>query len=178
MSVSIFFLSLCFANDSDLVINGYLLPPEPDPKVNNATLLGVDANSNGVRDDVERKIYFTYHRPIDQAYMMQFAKNFQKRLINPEQSAVSEETQNAYWTQYSCRGYLHFFKNIRVPRDSVDFMENNYINTRDRMRAYMKFNAASSGRNYPIPVQDDELKAENCDFNITLMLEKEKQGGK
>ena len=35
-------------------VNGHILPPEPDPKVNNATLGGVDSNNNGVRDDVER----------------------------------------------------------------------------------------------------------------------------
>jgi len=41
-------------------VNGHRLPPEPDPKVNNATLLGIDSNNNGVRDDVERWIYETY----------------------------------------------------------------------------------------------------------------------
>ena len=39
-----------------MVINGFTLPPEPDPKVNNATLLGVDTNHNGIRDDLERFI--------------------------------------------------------------------------------------------------------------------------
>ncbi|HFD14302.1 MAG TPA: hypothetical protein ENJ34_03265, partial [Epsilonproteobacteria bacterium] len=48
------------ASANTLVINGHVLPPEPDPKVNNATLLGVDVNHNGVRDDVERWIYETY----------------------------------------------------------------------------------------------------------------------
>ncbi len=42
------------------VVNGHTLPPEPDPAVNNSTLLGVDVNNNGVRDDVERWIYETY----------------------------------------------------------------------------------------------------------------------
>jgi hypothetical protein len=37
-----------------------VLPPEPDPAVNDSTLLGVDVNDNGVRDDVERWIYETY----------------------------------------------------------------------------------------------------------------------
>jgi hypothetical protein len=46
------------------VVNGHVLPPEPDPAVNNATLLGVDVNSNGVRDDVERWIYETYNEYI------------------------------------------------------------------------------------------------------------------
>ena len=37
-------------------INGIVVPPAPDPVINNATLAGVDSNNNGVRDDVERKI--------------------------------------------------------------------------------------------------------------------------
>ncbi len=41
------------------VINGYVLPPEPDETLNNSTLLGIDSNNNGVRDDVERKIIKT-----------------------------------------------------------------------------------------------------------------------
>ena len=38
------------------VINGITVPPEPSPTLNNTTLIGVDSNSNGVRDDVERLI--------------------------------------------------------------------------------------------------------------------------
>jgi len=41
-------------------IYGHRLPPEPDTVVNNSTLLGIDVNNNGVRDDVERWIYETY----------------------------------------------------------------------------------------------------------------------
>ena len=37
-------------------INGYKLPPQPDETLNNSTLLGIDSNPNGVRDDVERWI--------------------------------------------------------------------------------------------------------------------------
>ena len=42
------------------VVNGHTLPPEPDKAVNDATLLGIDINDNGVRDDVERWIYGEY----------------------------------------------------------------------------------------------------------------------
>jgi hypothetical protein len=38
------------------VINGYILPPEPDHEENDKTLLGIDVNHNGMRDDVERYI--------------------------------------------------------------------------------------------------------------------------
>jgi hypothetical protein len=39
---------------------GYQLPSCPDPVENDKTLLGIDTNSNGVRDDVEIWIYHTY----------------------------------------------------------------------------------------------------------------------
>ncbi len=39
------------------IVNGHTLPPMPDEKINNSTLLGIDINNNGVRDDVERWIY-------------------------------------------------------------------------------------------------------------------------
>ena len=42
------------------IIHSHRLPPEPDPAINNSTLLGVDSNNNGVRDDVERWIYTRY----------------------------------------------------------------------------------------------------------------------
>jgi len=48
------------ADQKTVVINGHTLPPEPDPKINNSTLLGIDSNNNGVRDDVERWIYDRY----------------------------------------------------------------------------------------------------------------------
>jgi hypothetical protein len=42
------------------VKHGYKLPPCPDPIKNDETLLGIDTNKNGVRDDVEIWIYNTY----------------------------------------------------------------------------------------------------------------------
>ncbi|MDO8560605.1 MAG: hypothetical protein Q7R91_00100 [bacterium] len=38
-------------------VMGKNLPPEPDPAVKDATLEGVDANGNGIRDDVELAIF-------------------------------------------------------------------------------------------------------------------------
>ena len=58
-------------------ING-ALPPEPDSVQNNATLVGVDSNDNGIRDDVERAIYLQYkdnQRAV--VAMLQYAKELQ-----------------------------------------------------------------------------------------------------
>jgi hypothetical protein len=55
------------------VVNGHVLPPEPDPAVNDSTLLGVDANNNGVRDDVERWIYEEYKDKHPYTYRYRYA---------------------------------------------------------------------------------------------------------
>ncbi|WP_345975503.1 hypothetical protein [Sulfurimonas sp. HSL3-7] len=72
--------------DVSLIINGHVLPSEPDPTINNSTLLGIDANTNGVRDDVEIWIFETYEHPIVQALAMQNARAFQIILANPSKA--------------------------------------------------------------------------------------------
>jgi len=82
------------------VINGYTLPPEPDPKINNATLLGVDSNNNGVRDDVERWIVknFEHGEFRNNLYLtdkvLAKAKNHQLRLAN--EYPTPEEVLKSY----------------------------------------------------------------------------------
>ena len=150
-------------------ISGHRLPPEPNPTINNATLLGVDTNDNGVRDDVERKIYAVYKRPVEQAYMMQYAIRYPQTLKDPVAAAKSKELEKEHWNLYSCKGYLRKAK-IAIPTNSVSFMENAYFNTKERMRAYIEFSEAMSGGVYNIPLPRDADEA-NCDFNVTKMLE-------
>src|SRR6266404_3542042 len=38
-------------------VMGESLPPEPDASLKDATVAGIDANSNGIRDDVELAIF-------------------------------------------------------------------------------------------------------------------------
>ncbi len=153
-------------------INGYKLPPQPDETLNNSTLLGIDSNGNGVRDDVERKIYFKYKKPVIQAFMMQSAKSYPKILDNPVAAAKSQETQDDEWNESSCAGYIEDFKSIEMPGiEGIEFLSNSYMNTKERIRAYIEFNEASSGGSYSIPIHDKDLKEENCDFNVEEMLE-------
>ena len=155
-------------------INGHRLPPKPDPKLNNATLLGIDSNHNGVRDDVERKIYFRYKKPVIQAFMMQSAKSYTQSLENPIASAKAEETKGAMWKEGSCSGYLEVVEKIEMPSvEGIKFLSNAYMNTKERIKAYKKFNEALSGGSYSIPLPRD-YKKENCDFNVEEMLEMEK----
>ena len=80
-------LSVSKGTDED-VINGYQLPPEPDTVINNSTLLGIDSNNNGVRDDVERLIISEEakhpHFPkTHTALSLQYAWAWQKIMVAP-----------------------------------------------------------------------------------------------
>ena len=79
------------------------LPDEVDEKLNNSTLLGIDTNRNGVRDDVERWIIKTYTNPKEQAMFMQSANAYQRVIVDPSKVL---ETIKYIHNSLSCRGYL------------------------------------------------------------------------
>ena len=65
------------------VINGIIVPPEPAPSINNATLAGVDVNSNGVRDDIERKIAITATDINSYTKTLALSRNYQQKILMP-----------------------------------------------------------------------------------------------
>ena len=87
------------------IVNGHTLPPAPDPQVNNATLLGVDVNNNGVRDDVERWIYEEYKdkHPIYIDIAMQEGRAYKLVLEHPEKA---KEIHNIVSAPVFCEGYF------------------------------------------------------------------------
>mgnify|MGYP001575497927 FL=1 len=65
------------------------LPPEPNKAENDATLAGIDANTNGIRDDVERAIYFKYQESAKLAApAFQYAKALQMEFTDVYNSAT------------------------------------------------------------------------------------------
>jgi len=139
------------------VINGYTLPPKPDPKINNSTLLGVDSNDNGVRDDVERWIVKRFDNKAERSIALQIAKALQKVvLVTDEQSALEamDETDRAL----DCRGYyfIKHTKDMNTYREAAIFRKNHKIfdsefkdiqfNTHDRIKAYFSYNRNLSGK--------------------------------
>ena len=96
-------------------ING-ALPPEPDSVENNATLVGVDSNNNGIRDDVERAIYLQYkdnQRAV--VAMLQYAKELQMEFTD----VYNSETLVAV-IQEEGRGSLCVFLLNNKLGDTVD----------------------------------------------------------
>ena len=147
-------------------INGYRLPPEPDPAVNNATLLGVDSNANGVRDDVERKIYLNYDKEVTRQMLMQSARVNQKMLADPEL-----EKNAFYWVgepkkrRIGCKVYIFRTYDIDLFHYAT---ENDIYNTKDRIQKYMQYNQALSGGVYT--TEELYTSESSCDFNITKAL--------
>ncbi|MCD6259476.1 MAG: hypothetical protein J7J31_07725 [Helicobacteraceae bacterium] len=152
-------------------INGHRLPPEPDPIVNNSTLLGIDTNDNGVRDDVERWVYQEYDEPIVQAVAMQNARAFQIILVDPSKA---RETTKFMEARLDCQSYYMYQDERKlIPRGTSLHKESRplMLNTRERNRAYYEYNQALSGGVYP--ARDRSKYKESCDFNESKVIDGE-----
>lgn len=149
-------------------INDYQLPPEPDPKINNSTLLGVDSNNNGVRDDVERKVYSTYKKAIERAVMMQAFRAKQKMLADPDIVKNAREWKNKITKYFYCSDYLNSYKNQDMIKKTdasrtIDWQ----FNTAERVKKYYQYDQALSGGVYSIK----EGTLQDCEFDVEKVLE-------
>ncbi|MBL8954138.1 MAG: hypothetical protein JNK82_25400 [Myxococcaceae bacterium] len=71
------------------VINGIMVPAVPDPALNAATVAGIDSNTNGVRDDVERFLATEYGTDAAlHAEATLHAKALQRVLVEPTPANV------------------------------------------------------------------------------------------
>src|SRR3989344_8234182 len=95
-------------------VNGEHLPPPPDPVQVDATVEGVDANQNGIRDDVELAIFEKYPNDAKiRAAELQYAMALQMYLTE----VFNSETWVAASDQ-SSRGYACISKTH--PRTNLD----------------------------------------------------------
>ncbi len=151
------------------VIQGHQLPPEPDPVVNDSTLLGIDANGNGVRDDVERWIYETYKdkHPIHIDIAMQAARAYKKVLEMPEKA---KEIRGEVSAPIYCEGYYLIYANkfgdeLLVHSRIIDKkFENIYFNTTERKSKWVIYQKSLSGDSYTVPWPSQGKNY--CDFNV------------
>ncbi|SFV55173.1 Bacillolysin (Neutral protease) [hydrothermal vent metagenome] len=153
------------------VVNGHVLPPEPDPTVNNATLLGVDSNDNGVRDDVERWIYETYDHPIERGIFMQSARAYNKVIVDPSKAhetmkyIVNVSHCESYWSmgilRMQKRNLNYTFGEYRSGEDEIGPIQ---FNTMKRHMAYTRFNGELSGGVYGDKLEPDEW-IQGCEFD-------------
>lgn len=150
------------------MIEGHLLPHEPDNP--DDTLLGVDANKNGVRDEVERWIYKempTYHHPeIERVIAMQKAKAYQSVLVDPTNQ--NDSVVNATNRAIDCWYYYSILKDLPMDGAVQEFsskLTDKSFNTKERLRTYLDYDHSLKGRAFT-----DSLESINdCDTNIDVM---------
>ncbi len=162
-------LLLLTSNTYSETINGHTLPPESDPKINNSTLLGIDSNNNGVRDDVERWIYKTYKdkHPIHIDIAMQAGRAYKLVLETPERA---KEIHNIVSAPIDCNWYFkayakYFNEPLLVNENINDKVFKTYFNTKQRQDTYLEYDTLLSGDSYALP-KIEEMKTK-CDFNTS-----------
>jgi len=160
------------------VINGFKLPPEPDEKKNNETLLGIDFNDNGIRDDVERWIITHYaqdpkYPKTKTAIALQYAWASQRILENPtmESKKYLDDALDCqyYWEWKEMKENTQGFSKFEQGKyySELSFLTNPVIkdkiyNTRVRIEQKFRFNAALSGNIF----NGRKESIGNCQTNI------------
>lgn len=155
-------------------INGYILPPEPDETLNNSTLLGIDSNNNGVRDDVEIYVIKRYAKDpkypkTKTAIALQYAWASQKILESPTMESKKHIDDaidcQYYWFDTKTKNLSGFemgkyFSKHKVTNNPE--IKDEIYNTRKRINQKFLFNAALSGNIFNGTKQD----IDNCQINI------------
>ena len=158
-------------------VNGHILPPEPDPKVNNATLLGVDVNKNGVRDDVERYILQTYGKEdITIQIGFQVARAYSAVIEHPEKAKevakIMDDAQDCnFYFMDDANEYgepILLNEDITTSKKFKSIM----LNTAPRIRAYLEYNRNLSGGVYELT--DGDKEKEKCTFDVDKLLKARK----
>lgn len=156
------------------MINSYELPPEPDPKINNSTLLGIDVNNNGIRDDVERLIIIEEAKnpkfpKTHTAISLQYAWAWQKVLLAPK-----IESRSYLENHSSCKRYfkqkhtsnMRFVDILKWKKENKTILgvklEEQIFNTELRLKRSFEFNEASSGNIFDLP----KAEVGACSTNI------------
>jgi len=166
----VLFISGCVQKREPEIVNSYILPPEPDETLNNSTLLGIDSNDNGVRDDVERWIFlemeiYNGYEKIEQVIAMQEAKANQMALIDP--ANTDDKVHEAMNAASDCWEWYDYSKSLPLRNGMVKFsrdLQDKSFNTKNRLKTYFQYDSTLAGRVFSLTAT---LKTQTqCEINI------------
>ncbi len=143
----------------------FALPPDPGP-AGEATLAGIDANGNGIRDDVERWIYQTYpdSEKLRQALIQEYYP-LQNMIINgdaQDRDAVYDD-MNELGRALACLRYIHTDKPHLVSGE----LKATILNTGGRVDGYFKASRLLGGGTFSSRDKNDWMN--NCNFDPSLL---------
>lgn len=167
-----------FVYDSDAVESLYrdysicsTMPQEPG-SVNNETVLGIDANRNLVRDDVEIWILKNYEKQIQQKSLMQYARSYQKFWGENPTQEVAFEAQKSTEKAVGCfydDGFPSTEGSVMIKQreDASDGLRTRMLNTPDRLRAEGRIMNLLAGHAFV----DQNYGKSACDFDVDALEE-------
>lgn len=119
-------------------------PPDPG-EMGKKTLLGIDSDNDGVRDDIQRYIYFTYpNEEKVRLALTQIAKNFQELLPKASDPEISHANVKKLYCNRDC---LYYIKGgVRNAMNISRALKAEILNTKERSLAYLQFNNSLAGK--------------------------------
>ena len=139
------------------------LPPDPG-EAGKATLAGIDSDADGIRDDIQRYIALTY--PDSQktrAALRQFTFALDKAIMeSPDETSALNNTERMHRAS-ECLWYIHSRNSIIIK----NLLKAEYLNTADRSRAYLAYDAKLGG--HVFGGKDFEEYWSSCTFDPDAM---------
>lgn len=125
------------------------------PKLDRSdSLAGTDANSNGVRDDLDTYISSIYIQAQQRAAALQFAKAMQAAvLVGGGNADVRKMVAQQLNDGVSCV-YAKFYNTDTRPSAVIDELEAMTTNTKRRLLSYIAYNNAMDGISLAMPEGD------------------------
>ncbi len=136
------------------------LPPDPGEE-GKLTLLGIDSDNDGVRDDIQRYIYFTYpNEEKVRLALTQKTKLYQEILPQANDQNAALDIANKLTLNGECLLYLKG----RACFDIESALMAEILNTKERSLAYFIFNNSLAGKT--ISGSDSKKWKNSCSFNV------------
>ena len=146
-------------------VMGKNVPPDPGAEADK-TVQGIDANENGIRDDVELAIFKEYPNSAKtRAVLLQYALALQMEMIQPivnmeTVTAVAEKTSGGYYCIGEITSRKDMIKFIEIGNELHTFVESRQLNTQERKKTQEDFYSSNLG--------SYELSSD-CDIDITAL---------
>jgi FlaA1/EpsC-like NDP-sugar epimerase len=132
--------AIVFINSKKITLDdvmGKNLPPQPDQKLNDSTIAGIDANKNYIRDDVELAIFKKYPNSAKiRAAELQYAQVLQLELTQVFNSKTLIATMQKQEHAFACLGYSGLDKNLSVVIGKENEIKNFVLDIDSRKKEY------------------------------------------
>ena len=144
-------------------VMGNNLPLDPGVEADK-TVQGIDANKNGIRDDVELAIFKEYPKSAKtRAVLLQYAMALQMEFVQPfVNEEVATATAEKESQSYDCIGEIvpRSDNDLKEIKDYKDFVKNKQLNTIERNKVKKEFD--SNTRSF--------ILESGCDIDLSKLL--------